>query len=138
MTGMTAWATRPRPPDWSPLAEVYATGGEVTDKVIRESLPAGAQAVTTRLTSVRQDVTVNMPQAGMLAFYTAYYPGWRATVDGKAVPITTTGDLGAMTIAVPTGEHSVVLQFGDTPPRLVGQWLTLAAAVLGLALLRRP
>ena len=138
MTGMTGWATRPRPIDWSPLAEVYAAGGDVTDRVMRDQLPAGAQAVTTRSTSVRQDVTVSTPQPATLAFFMSYYPGWRATVDGRAVPVTAGGDLGYVTIPVPAGEHAVVVQFGDTPPRLLGEVLTLAAAALGLALVRRP
>ena len=45
MTGMTAWATAARPPGWSPLADVFASGKDVTEKVAREYLPAGAEAV---------------------------------------------------------------------------------------------
>ncbi len=132
MTGMTSWATLPRPPSWSPLADVYVAGGMVTDKVMREQLPAGVQAITTRHSSVLDEVRVSTPQPFTLAFYTAYYPGWRATVDGQAVTITPSGDLGHMTVSVPEGEHTVVLRFGDTTPRTVGMWLTLVAALAGV------
>jgi uncharacterized membrane protein YfhO len=132
MTGMTAWATRPRPPDWSPLADVYVSGQMVTDKVIREQLPANVQAITTRHSTVLDEVTVSAPQPVTLAFYTAYYPGWRATIDGQAATITPAGDLGAITVAVPAGEHTVVLRFGDTAPRTVGALLSVMTAVAGL------
>lgn len=137
LTGMTAWATRERPPSWSPLADVYVAGGMVTDKVVHGDLPAGVQAITTRHTTVREEVQISATQAFTLSFYTPYYPGWRATVDGKPVTITPAGDLGHMTVPVPAGEHQVALWFGDTLPRTVGTILSLLAAVAGVVMVRR-
>lgn len=137
MTGMTAWATRPRPPSWSPLADVYVAGGMVTDKIMRDKLPAGVQAITTRHTTVLDEVRIAAPNAFTIQFYTAYYPGWRATLDGRPVTITPTGELGHMTVDVPAGEHTLLLQFGSTAPRTVGAGLTVAAALFGLAVIVR-
>jgi len=130
MTGMTAWATAPQPPGWSPLADVFASGKEVTEKVAREFLPPDAQVVTTRHTSVLDEVVVRAPTAFGLRFYTAYYPGWRASVDGVETPLAIWGDLGGMEVAVPAGEHQVVLRFGDTWPRQLGTALSVASLVL--------
>ena len=138
MTGMTSYATRPRPPSWSPLADVYVSGGIVTDKVMREKLDPGVQVVTTRHSSVLDEVKVRTPQDTVLSFYTAYYPGWQATVDNKPVTITPAGDLGYITVPVPAGEHTIVLHFGQTPPRTVGAILSLLSLIVGLILVRRP
>ena len=137
MTGMTAWAQRPRPPTWSPLADVYVAGGEIKDKVAREILPAGVQAVTVRRNSVLEEVRVSTSQPAVITFHTAYYPGWQATVDGRAVEITPEPDLGRMAVAVPAGEHILVLRFADTLPRQVGGVLSLLAALAGLLVLVR-
>jgi hypothetical protein len=133
LTGMTAWATRPSPPSWSPLADVFVSGDMVTEKIMRDQLPADALATTTRHSSVLEEVQVRSPQALTIAFYTAHYPGWNARVDGQPVPITPAGELGHITVPVPAGEHTVTLRFDDTPPRLLGGWLSVIAAVGGLA-----
>jgi uncharacterized membrane protein YfhO len=134
---MTAWATRLQPPSWSPLADVYVSGAMVTDKVMRDLLPAGVQAITTRHTTVLDEVKVTAAQPVTIAFYTAYYPGWRATVDGKPAAITPSGDLGHMTVSVPDGEHTLVLRFGDTMPRTLGTLLSVMAALVGLVVVIR-
>ncbi|MFN7925851.1 MAG: YfhO family protein [Bryobacteraceae bacterium] len=41
----------------------------------------------------------------------AYYPGWQATLDGRAVPIHPT-DAGFRGIAIPAGEHTVEMRYG--------------------------
>jgi hypothetical protein len=62
-----------------------------------------------------------------------YFPGWRARIDGKEAPVGSTGSTGLVALTVPTGEHEVLLQFEDTPPRRVATvlfWVGLAALVL--------
>jgi hypothetical protein len=47
-----------------------------------------------------------------------------------------TGTLGRMTVPVPPGEGYALLEYGDTPPRAVGRWLSWGtAALLAAALL---
>lgn len=134
MTGMTAWATAPKPPGWSPLAEVFADGKDIAEKVVREGLPDYVQAVTVKRNSILEIVKVRSPQPFTLRFYTAYYPGWRAWIDGQEVAISIWGDYGGMAVAVPAGDHTVELRFGDTPPRSWGAVITLVslAIVLGI------
>jgi hypothetical protein len=138
MTGMTAWATAPRPPGWSPLADVFASGRDVTEKVAREYLPPSAEAITLRHTSVLDEVATRSPTPFSLRFYTAYYPGWRGFVDGAEVPIAIWGDLGGMAVAIPAGEHRVELRFGDTWPRSLGAALSLGALAVAACALVLP
>ena len=76
-----------------------------------------------------------------LVFNHFYYPGWRAyLLDGRGgevvrdLPIIPeeTGTLGRMTVPVPPGEGYVLLRYGDTPPRTVGRWISIAT-LTGLA-----
>jgi len=121
MTGMTAAATRPRPPDWSPLADVYVSGKPVTDKIARGGLPAAASIVTTRHTTISEEVEIDTPTPLTLRFYTAAYPGWTAWLDGVETAIQPVGEMGQISVAVPAGRHSLSLRFVDTPPRIAGQ-----------------
>jgi hypothetical protein len=130
MTGMTAWATAAKPPGWSPLADVFAAGRDVTEKVVRGDLPADAQVATIRHSSVLDEVTVSSPRPLILRFYTAYYPGWQARLDGAPVPISIWGDLGGMAVSVPAGEHRLELRFEDTWPRTAGQVISGVSLLL--------
>ena len=54
-----------------------------------------------------------------------YFPGWATEIDGNEVQCNPT-DLGLISIAVKAGEHSVSLEFKDTPIRVIGNLLTVA------------
>jgi membrane protein YfhO len=54
------------------------------------------------------DVTTNQP--GYLVFAETWYPGWRAAVDGQAVPMLR-GDVAMSAVAVPAGHHVVEKTF---------------------------
>ncbi len=138
MTGMTSRATAARPPGWSPLADVFVSGRDVTEKVVRDQLPPNTTAITLRHSSVLDVVRVGSPSGLALRFYTAYYPGWRALVDGAEVPIGVWGDLGGMEISVPAGEHLVEVRFDDSPPRQIGALVSAGSAVTIMACLSLP
>ena len=69
--------------------------------------------------------------SGRLAFPVLYWPGWSATVDGECVPIQPVEGSGFISIAAPSGDHTVLLRLGRTPVRLVAE----AASVLALGLI---
>ena len=82
---------------------------------------------------------VYMPEKFVLRLFTFYFPGWRAYVDGEEVEIKIGDPEGFITLMAPAGEHEVVVQFEDTPPRTAG-WIIsaagLAVLVIALALMR--
>lgn len=78
-------------------------------------------------------------EPSQVAFHQIMFPGWKAYLDGMAVPIQLSpyreeigGTLGFMVVDVPAGTHLVEVRFTDTPPRQLAKALSAAAAALGL------
>jgi hypothetical protein len=94
--------------------------------------PAGAGSA--RIASFRPeevviDVTAQTPS--LLVLSEAFFPGWRAWVDGVEVPIHRADFLGRG-VAISDGERRVVFRF-EAPSVALGAQVTLAmAAILGL------
>ena len=147
MTGSTIWTTEI--PTWSPMADIFMLGREVTTKVDYSWVPQNEiLAVDSReLDSVHEKVWVwAADDQQSVRFYRFYYPGWKAYIldeeTGEVlaeVPIETTGPHGLITVPVPQGRHFLLLRFEDTLPRLVGKalsGLTLAGLLLVYGLRR--
>ena len=64
---------------------------------------------------------------------TVYFPGWRAEIDGRKVPIEfqDPSNRGLITFKVPSGKHAISIIFGESPIRLASNYLS----ILGLAFL---
>ncbi len=90
-----------------------------------------AQAAQTLRGPVAQAWTVRAASDSTLAFPTLYFPGWRASIDGRPVEARAAADLGYVEVDVPMGEHTVALSFERTPLRAGAEIVSLAAA-LGL------
>jgi hypothetical protein len=70
-----------------------------------------------------------------LAFYTLFFPGWRAQVDGRPVAIEPQPNSGLISLRVPQGEHVVTLRFGRSRVRRIADLVSLAALLATAALL---
>ncbi len=73
---------------------------------------------------------VRAPESFTMEALTYDFPGWAAEIDGQAVPITPSNPHGLITFPVPAGDHTVRLYLGSTPPRDLGNAITVIA-VLG-------
>ena len=133
MVGLTAWADIQAKPTWSPLADLYVAGKPVESKVAYSLLPAGMTVQPLRHRTILDEVRVSSVQGGKVTFYTQYYPGWRAYLDGREVAVVPEGDLGWMTVMVPGGEHVLLLRFEDTPVRVAGTLISLVTGLLVVA-----
>jgi uncharacterized membrane protein YfhO len=82
----------------------------------------------TEYRSNRMTMSVETDRAGFLVLSEAYYPGWRAYVDGTETPVYRTNFV-SRGMPVPAGSHTVVLEFS---PRsfVLGAWLSAATLVL--------
>lgn len=78
---------------------------------------------------------ITVPEASLLAFQTAFYPGWQASVDGTQQGIEPLDGLGLLGLRLSPGEHDVRLFFEPTTTRKVSSLLSLAALFLWGALL---
>jgi hypothetical protein len=132
MRGMTSWAQRQPADADSPLLAQYLAGEPLSRAAIvsgsGEILEQGSRAASA-YARVRADSSVR------LRFYTYYFPGWRATVDGQAVEVAPDPPNGLIGLTLATGEHDVRLRFGPTPARIVGAVLSATALAAVLTLL---
>lgn len=129
MTGSPVWVREI--PTWSPLADVWVSGGEVTSRVDYGALPPGVTVVSNGQTSQSESVLVEAEESFALTWNIAYYPGWRAyLVDPESgdvreeLPIAPHGPMGHLRVTVPAGRHMVLVRFEDTPPRRLGAVLS--------------
>jgi hypothetical protein len=112
-------------PTFDPTAEVLTDWGLATDQSpISQLSPA--------TTSLREDwnrrtIDLIMSQPGYLVLAYTYYPGWRATVDGRPTEILR-ANYAFMALPLATGEHQVVLRYRPAS-------LMLGAIISGLSVL---
>jgi hypothetical protein len=131
MRGMTSWASRPPQDADSPLIAQYLAGQPLQ----RAAIVSGSGEIaeqSSRALSAEARVRANEPLH--LRFYTYYFPGWRASVDGRPVEIGVEGSNGLIGLDVPAGEHIVDLRFGLTPVRLAGRLLSALGVLMLVAL----
>ncbi len=82
---------------------------------------------------------VNLKSPQRVKFHQYWFEGWKAEVDGQAVPIEKEKALGVCLVEVPAGSHDIRFHFSRTPRHAAalavsaGGWLALSvAAILGL------
>ena len=72
-------------------------------------------------------VDVSTANGGFLVLSEAQYPGWRARIDGRIVPVQRV-DVMFQGVAVPAGRHAVVFELASTTLRAGIAISTLAVA----------
>lgn len=99
-------------PDFNPTSEVVLEGAQTSTD---PSGPGqGSSAVVPSLSQPeRWRAHVSAPQASYLLQREAWYPGWRARVDGQDVPLLR-ADVVYRAVAVPAGEHDIEIWFEST------------------------
>lgn len=117
----------------SPLVDEYKRNQAPATTLARGLLPDGAMATVLRRTTVDDEVRLTLPAATTVTFYSRFYPGWNAYIDGQRVNITVEKPNGWITVPVPAGEHTVAIRFEQTLPRIAGTALTILTA-LGMLL----
>ena len=104
----------------------------------RPSPPSSSQAANAEVAFVRYglnrlELTVDSTGSGWLVLTDVYYPGWRATIDGRPTPVLR-ADYTFRAVSVPAGKHDISMAFA---PRTwtIGlalsliTWLGLASAL---------
>jgi uncharacterized membrane protein YfhO len=73
-------------------------------------------------------VDVSTANGGFVVLSEAQYPGWRARIDGRIVPVQRV-DVMFQGVAVPAGRHTVVFEFASTTLRAGIAISALAVAI---------
>jgi len=129
MRGSTAFADGK--PVTSPKIEAYLAG----EPIPLAGIIDGAGTVETiRHGAGSDEVKVVAETPVILQFYTYWYPGWRAWIDGEQAETRPEGPDALITLNVPAGEHDVRIRFTNTPLRTLSALITLATLLI-LALL---
>jgi uncharacterized membrane protein YfhO len=82
---------------------------------------------------VNIDLSAPAPQGSSLVVSENYYPGWKATVDGKAAPVGR-ADYTLIGVELPPGARSIELNF-TSPSYERGKRVTWVAIAVGLLML---
>lgn len=154
MTGVTAWVDPERRPRWSPMAELWVSGKQVTTWVDYSRVPQNETLAVNseHVGSAHEEVWYFAAKEGQsIVFNRFWYPGWTAyLLDGRRgkplrqLPIEREdGPLARVVVPVPAGEGVILLRLEDTPLRTAAKRITVGALGLaGLAVLislaRRP
>ena len=121
-------------PSESGLEAMYRAGAPI-ERLEPSSLPEGAVIKSAEYGLTSADILIESPQPFRAVFNTFYFPGWRAYVDGKKVPIVPTEPYGLISFEVPAGESDIKVRFQDTPLRLAAKALSTLSALIVLALI---
>ncbi len=132
LLGDTIWV-QTRPAD-SPLVNQYRAGNLTTKAVVVQG-DAQIELLERRPSGDTVRVTANTP--ARIMFYTRYFPGWTAILDGNAAPLEPFGEQGLIAVNVPAGTHTVSTHWGTTLPRLAGAVISLVALLALLFVLWR-
>lgn len=97
--------------------------------------PVPVTATVTRYEPGRADLELSgpAPQGSALVVSENFYPGWKATVDGRAA-VTDRADYTLIGVELPAGARKISLSF-DSPEYHTGKTITLIAIVIALLIL---
>jgi len=97
---------------------------------VGEQPAAGGSARITTYEDERVVVRARAQRPGLLVLGDTYFPGWRATVDGREAPIER-ANYAFRGVRVGAGEHTVEFRYEPLSWRL--GWITSLVSLLGLA-----
>ncbi|HUD19043.1 MAG TPA: YfhO family protein [Patescibacteria group bacterium] len=116
---------------------IYNPSINLTKTIILEQKPAGftpspdfsGTATITNFTPNEMTIKISASNNALLFFSDAYYPGWKAFVDGKETPLYR-ADYAFRAAVVPQGSH--VVSFSYQPLSFkIGVWLTGVGLLIG-------
>jgi hypothetical protein len=145
MTGVTAWVDPENRPNWSPMAEFWVRGEQVTTWVDYANVPQNETlAVNSEwAASAAEEIWYHAGSDGQrIIFNRFWYPGWNAYLldarGGKRIASLSVereeGPLARVVVPVEAGEGFILLIFEDTPLRTAARWASYGALAVAIAL----
>jgi hypothetical protein len=116
--------------DFDPRREVLLDELDVEPEEARHSDEPSERAVVLERRPGRVHLATNRREPGWLVATETWFPGWRATLDGRSAPLLR-ANAAFMAVRVLAGEHEVVLTYAPLSFR-IGVWISLASLLLAL------
>jgi hypothetical protein len=133
------WRTSNMSYEYTPkgIAIVQPSSGNAVINIKPQEIPTKSFSVIRGKMSVIpiEDITqqkiwqITVLQPGILGLNTFSFPGWKTFIDNKEVSYTDTNKFKLITVAVPSGKHSVRATFTDTPVRTIANLLSLITII---------
>lgn len=133
----------PTLPPWSPLPSGLAPGLEANralingfqtgalNRLLVDALAPGTEVNVLTQATHRLRYGLNAASESLLTLLLAYFPGWQATLDGQAIPVSAEADTGLMqAVAPPARDGALLVQLAATPVRLVAWGVTWASLLV--------
>ena len=124
-------------PSGSPLETDYAAN-EVPQRLDTAVFPQGSTIEAISYDNLSVTAQINSPSSFTARYQSFAFLGWMAWVDGDPVPITPEDPSGLITFPVPSGSHTLTVQWQSTPTRTILLGLSIFAlagvVVVGLIL----
>ena len=123
--------------EWVPpesLLEPMYRAGLPLKRLDTSTWPEGSIVLEEEYTPTNGQITVQLTKMLRIFLDIHYFPGWRAYIDGKEVPIEPTQGQGRISLVVPAGEHAVRLQFEELPLRVLADAISVISLLLLLAM----
>ena len=111
------------------ITSQYLAGQEMIEKFDRGTLPESASVTLLESGPEYDRLQVDSSEEFSLKMFRFYFPGWRAFIDGGEIDIEVTKPDGRMLMRIPAGEHELIIELTDTPPRTMARVITLISVV---------
>ncbi len=114
--------------EYLPLTVEYMPAEPATEPFA--PLPETAVLLSSNRTPKQLNATLSASQPFTLTANLFDYPGWQATLNGTPVPITPADGTGLITLPIPTGDHTLTIQFRETPLRIFANLISIISLII--------
>ncbi|MBK7893887.1 MAG: hypothetical protein IPJ90_03120 [Anaerolineaceae bacterium] len=144
VAGMVAWEQATQTLGSTASGELLPSAAEIVPdptnppawqaRLDETTLPPDVQILTTnhQPLTTKIELETAVPFTATLRIFN--FPGWQATINGEAVPITPSDPEGWITVPVPDGRSTLIATFRETPLRLAADGLSLLSLILALGI----
>ncbi|MFQ5407282.1 MAG: 6-pyruvoyl-tetrahydropterin synthase-related protein [Anaerolineales bacterium] len=96
------------------------------------TIPPGLDLKETQLSLTTTALDYNSPTPVQVQFNRFYFPGWTATVDAEPAPIAPSEPEGLITVKLPAGQYTALLELRATPAQRVGALVSALALIAAI------
>jgi hypothetical protein len=97
-------------------------------------LPPGVTTISEKPELKGTELIYESAQRFDAEFYTFYFPGWTASLDGQPIQIHPSSPQGTITASLPAGRHTLRLALLPTLPQIIGSSISILALAVLIAL----